>query len=179
MASLRPLASMARMRHASKLVSVYPQVWIAVHRAHFSTTGQLLATPRGPPPPGFRLPPPTKWDQKDKAAMDHAGDYFLLTDLLRGMWVVLEQFFRPPFVAQCSLPGCADVATATPSCTRLRRARFHHASGASTPSGDTRPARSAASPASCARPFARPRPSQSRPRSVRTGAGGRRDTTST
>jgi NADH dehydrogenase (ubiquinone) Fe-S protein 8 len=98
MASQRPLASMARMSHASRLVAVHPRVWAAVHSARFSTGSRLHATPRGPPPPGFRLPTPTKWDQKGKSAMDHAGDYFLLTDLLRGMWVVLEQFFRPPFV---------------------------------------------------------------------------------
>jgi NADH dehydrogenase (ubiquinone) Fe-S protein 8 len=98
MASQRPLASMARMSHASKLVAVHPRVCVAGHNARFSTGSRLHATPRGPPPPGFRLPPPTKWDRKGKSAMDHAGDYFLLTDLLRGMWVVLEQFFRPPFV---------------------------------------------------------------------------------
>jgi NADH dehydrogenase (ubiquinone) Fe-S protein 8 len=124
---------MARMSHASKLVAVHPRVWMAVHRAYFSTGGQLHATPRGPPPPGFRLPPPTKWDQKGKSTMDHAGDYFLLTDLLRGMWVVLEQFFRPPFVALIAVAeGHADVVAAIPSCTRLKRGRYRHASGAST-----------------------------------------------
>jgi NADH dehydrogenase (ubiquinone) Fe-S protein 8 len=44
------------------------------------------------------LPPPKKWDEKEKSAMDHAGEYFYLTEMIRGMWVVLEQFFRPPFV---------------------------------------------------------------------------------
>jgi NADH dehydrogenase (ubiquinone) Fe-S protein 8 len=28
--------------------------------------------------------------------MDQAGNYFLLTEMMRGMWVLLEQFFRPP-----------------------------------------------------------------------------------
>jgi NADH dehydrogenase (ubiquinone) Fe-S protein 8 len=106
---------MARMSHASKLVAVHPRVWTAMHRAHFSTGSSLMATPRGPPPPGFRLPPPTKWDQKGKSAMDHAGDYFLLTDLIRGMWVVLEQFFRPPFVA----PSQIALEYADPACPQL------------------------------------------------------------
>ena len=29
--------------------------------------------------------------------MDKASNYFLLTEMLRGMYVVLEQFFRPPY----------------------------------------------------------------------------------
>lgn len=31
--------------------------------------------------------------------MDKASNYFLMTEMMRGMWVVLEQFFRPPYVA--------------------------------------------------------------------------------
>jgi NADH dehydrogenase (ubiquinone) Fe-S protein 8 len=30
--------------------------------------------------------------------MDKASNYFLLTEMLRGMYVVMEQFFRPPYV---------------------------------------------------------------------------------
>lgn len=30
--------------------------------------------------------------------MDKASNYFLLTEMFRGMYVVMEQFFRPPYV---------------------------------------------------------------------------------
>jgi hypothetical protein len=38
--------------------------------------------------------------------MDRVGKYFLLTEMARGMYVVLEQFFRPPCVVpiELSLP---------------------------------------------------------------------------
>lgn len=54
------------------------------------------ATPSGPPPKGFRLPPPTEWDQEKEGTYTKAGKYFLLTEMFRGMYVLLEQFFRPP-----------------------------------------------------------------------------------
>ncbi|KAK2770961.1 hypothetical protein FQN52_004556 [Onygenales sp. PD_12] len=63
----------------------------------FSTSARRHATPAGPPRQGFRLPPPKRWDQGDESALDKAGQYFLLTELMRGMYVVLEQFFRPPY----------------------------------------------------------------------------------
>jgi NADH dehydrogenase (ubiquinone) Fe-S protein 8 len=56
------------------------------------------ATPSGPPPKGFRLPPPRRWDEKKESTIDALGKYFLLTEIARGMYVVLEQFFRPPYV---------------------------------------------------------------------------------
>lgn len=34
--------------------------------------------------------------------MDKASNYFLLTEMFRGMYVVLEQFFRPPYVTRVS-----------------------------------------------------------------------------
>jgi len=54
------------------------------------------ATPSGPPPKGFRLPPPTAWDQEKEGTYTKAGKYFLLTEMFRGMYVLMEQFFRPP-----------------------------------------------------------------------------------
>ncbi len=54
------------------------------------------ATPSGPPPKGFRLPPPTEWDQEKEGTFTKAGKYFLLTEMTRGMYLLLEQFFRPP-----------------------------------------------------------------------------------
>ncbi|KAG5297425.1 NADH-ubiquinone oxidoreductase [Histoplasma ohiense] len=63
----------------------------------FSTSSPRPATPAGPPRQGFRLPAPKAWDQGDESALDKAGKYFLMTEMLRGMYVVLEQFFRPPY----------------------------------------------------------------------------------
>ncbi|KAK3936329.1 hypothetical protein QBC46DRAFT_395360 [Diplogelasinospora grovesii] len=55
------------------------------------------ATPSGPPPKGFRLSPPKEWDQEKEGTFDKVGKYFLLTEMARGMYVLLEQFFRPPY----------------------------------------------------------------------------------
>lgn len=67
-----------------------------------TTPAQLLvarrtyATPAGPPPKNFRLRPPTTWDQEKESTIEKVGKYFLMTEMLRGMYVLLEQFFRPP-----------------------------------------------------------------------------------
>jgi hypothetical protein len=49
------------------------------------------------------LPKPERWDESKESALDKAGKYFLLTEMARGMYVVLEQFFRPPLVLPLSL----------------------------------------------------------------------------
>jgi NADH dehydrogenase (ubiquinone) Fe-S protein 8 len=54
------------------------------------------ATPHGPPPKDFRLPAPKRWDEEKQGTFDKLGKFFLLTEMARGMYVVLEQFFRPP-----------------------------------------------------------------------------------
>lgn len=54
------------------------------------------ATPSGPPPKNFRLPPPKAWDQESESTLDRVGKYFLVTEMLRGMYLLMEQFFRPP-----------------------------------------------------------------------------------
>lgn len=66
--------------------------------ASFSSSAPLAATPAGPPPSGFRLPRVKRWDESKETALDKAGKYFLLSEMVRGMYVVLEQFFRPPYV---------------------------------------------------------------------------------
>ena len=50
----------------------------------------------GPPPKGFRLPPPTPWDKDQEPMGDKLGKWFLTWELFRGMYVLMEQFFRPP-----------------------------------------------------------------------------------
>ena len=62
--------------------------------AQFART---YATPSGPPPKGFRLPAPKRWDQEEEHGLDKAGRYFMLSEMMRGMYVLLEQFFRPPY----------------------------------------------------------------------------------
>ncbi|KAL9053197.1 MAG: hypothetical protein Q9162_004928 [Coniocarpon cinnabarinum] len=61
------------------------------------TSARRRALPAGPPPAGYRMPKPTRWNTDSNTALDKAGTYFLLTEMFRGMWVVLEQFFRPPY----------------------------------------------------------------------------------
>ncbi|KAL9018546.1 MAG: hypothetical protein Q9185_004148 [Variospora sp. 1 TL-2023] len=65
--------------------------------ACFSTSSIRAALPAGPPPAGFRLPRAKRWDEGTETSLDKAGKYFLMTEMLRGMYVVIEQFFRPPY----------------------------------------------------------------------------------
>ncbi|KAK0714124.1 hypothetical protein B0T26DRAFT_742522 [Lasiosphaeria miniovina] len=61
------------------------------------TTRRSYATPSGPPPKGFRMKPPTRWDEESESTLDKTGRYFLLTEMARGMYLLMEQFFRPPY----------------------------------------------------------------------------------
>lgn len=68
-----------------------------------STMARLLAqqqrgyaTPHGPPPKGFRLPKSRDWDDSTESTLDRAGRFFLMSEMFRGMYVALEQYFRPP-----------------------------------------------------------------------------------
>ncbi|CAG8651317.1 2224_t:CDS:2 [Funneliformis caledonium] len=48
-----------------------------------------------PTPPSPRIPKPPK--QKAPTILDNTANLFLVTEILRGMWLVLEQFFRHPY----------------------------------------------------------------------------------
>jgi len=83
---------------------VFPAVYGSV--ASFSTTPRRLQEQDGPnlnvpknklppPPKDFRLKYQPSWGEKE-SALDVAGRYFLLAEMMRGMYVVLEQFFRQP-----------------------------------------------------------------------------------
>jgi len=97
MARTRALATFTHTRPTLPfLLSTLPTHSPAT-KALLTTTSQKNATPSGPPPAGFRLPPTPRWDQGKESAIDKAGKYFLLTEMMRGMYVVLEQFFRPPY----------------------------------------------------------------------------------
>ncbi|QIW99637.1 hypothetical protein AMS68_005155 [Peltaster fructicola] len=69
----------------------------AASRAAFSSSARSNATTEGAPPAGFRATRPPRWNERKDSVWDQAGNYFLLTEMLRGMYVVLEQFFRPPY----------------------------------------------------------------------------------
>jgi len=95
MSSSRTLSALARSQTPLRLIqrSAIAQPSFA---AAFSTSAIQHATSQGPPPPGFRLPSPLKQGERKDSVWDQAANYFLLTEMARGMWVLLEQFFRPP-----------------------------------------------------------------------------------
>jgi hypothetical protein len=99
MASTKPLTMLARGLPAATLLRssqfASGRLPSPATVAFFSTTLRRAATPSGPPPPGFRLPPPKRWDEGE-GSLDRAAKYFLLFEMFRGMYVSLEQFFRPP-----------------------------------------------------------------------------------
>jgi NADH dehydrogenase (ubiquinone) Fe-S protein 8 len=57
---------------------------------------RTYATPHGPPPKGFRMARSKRWDDEEESTLDRAGRFFLMTEMFRGMYVALEQYFRPP-----------------------------------------------------------------------------------
>ena len=69
-----------------------------ISRRSFVNSSIRKATPSGPPPANFRIPRPKRWDDEgEMSSLDKAGKLFLLGEMMRGMYVVLEQFFRPPY----------------------------------------------------------------------------------
>ena len=73
-----------------------PSALIRTMPAQVLVARRGYATPSGPPPKNFRLQPPKAWDQEKESTLDRVGKYFLLTEMMRGMYVLMEQFFRPP-----------------------------------------------------------------------------------
>lgn len=59
------------------------------------------ATPMGPPPKGFRTSRQVEYQWDKEGTLDRLGKYFLMTEMARGMYVLLEQYFRPPYVFPC------------------------------------------------------------------------------
>lgn len=97
MSNPRALTALARARPTTSLLQTSARnAFRPAAAATFSTTPRQNATTEGPPPAGFRMPRPERWNEKKESVFDKAGNYFLLTEMLRGMYVVLEQFFRPP-----------------------------------------------------------------------------------
>ncbi|KAG9249598.1 NADH-ubiquinone oxidoreductase 23 kDa subunit [Emericellopsis atlantica] len=61
------------------------------------TTARGYATPSGPPPANFRTGTKVEWAWEKDNTLDRLGKYFLMTEMARGMYVLMEQFFRPPY----------------------------------------------------------------------------------
>ena len=86
--SLRPMVRLTTRPQSFNIVS-------RPAASQFHTSRPTNATPAGPPPTGFRLPKPKRYDEGE-SSLNKASNYFLLTEIFRGMYVVLEQYFRPP-----------------------------------------------------------------------------------
>lgn len=48
-------------------------------------------------PQDFRLPKPKSWEESNESALDKAMKFFLLAEMFRGMYIVLEMYFRAPY----------------------------------------------------------------------------------
>ena len=91
------MSALVRSRFAlTATASSLRQTTPYMNAAFFSSSARRAATPEGPPPQNFRFPRQERWDTTKESVWDRAGNYFLLTEMMRGMYVVLEQFFRPP-----------------------------------------------------------------------------------
>lgn len=73
-----------------------PTALIRTMPAQMLVARRGYATPSGPPPKNFRLQTPKEWDQEKESTLDRVGKYFLMTEMMRGMYLLMEQFFRPP-----------------------------------------------------------------------------------
>ncbi|KAK5102019.1 ndufs8, ubiquinone oxidoreductase 23 kd subunit [Lithohypha guttulata] len=88
----RPAVAAALLRQAQP----WQQSQILRATSQFHTSAQRNALPAGPPPANYRLPKPKRFDEGE-SSLNKASKYFLLMEMFRGMYVVLEQFFRPPY----------------------------------------------------------------------------------
>lgn len=68
-----------------------------VNKPSTSVTTAGAGNPQSVPPSGFRIHRPPTWEEGHESALDKATKWFLLAEMLRGMWVVLEQYFRAPY----------------------------------------------------------------------------------
>jgi len=110
MAASRPTINLLRIYSRSG-ASVSRSHWIAIPARTFSSTQRTYADPL-PHPTGASKQPnigvgrqgagaePDKYVNSYKdgpSALDKAAELFFFTEILRGMWVVGEQIFRPPY----------------------------------------------------------------------------------
>ncbi|CAE6442671.1 unnamed protein product [Rhizoctonia solani] len=98
------MASLTRLGPVLRLPARNTATVLGLSRRTFVTTiPRLHATPVDRPPllNPVDVPRTTQSQQvspyKKKSALDKAAELFFFTEILRGMWIVLEQFFRPPY----------------------------------------------------------------------------------
>merc|ERR1711977_293406 len=95
--SLRPASRLvARPLSGSSILRQVDRSPFLRATAQFHTSSPRSALPAGPPPSGYRLPRPKRF-YEGESAVNKASNYFLLTEMMRGMYAVLEQFFRAPY----------------------------------------------------------------------------------
>jgi NADH dehydrogenase (ubiquinone) Fe-S protein 8 len=85
-----------QLRRAVTNGAVVRRATAATPTTAMSLRRRTYATPSGPPPQGFRLPEVKGWEDDKESTLDKLGKYFLMTEMARGMYVLMEQFFRPP-----------------------------------------------------------------------------------
>ncbi|KAL2886834.1 NADH-quinone oxidoreductase [Ceratocystis lukuohia] len=78
-------------------ISTYVPVTAATSVTAAMTSLRTYATPAGTPISRFRIKPKRTWDQDPTSTLDKMGKFFLLTEMARGMYILMEQFFRPPY----------------------------------------------------------------------------------
>lgn len=114
-------AMLARRQLTRAAVATTPSSSTAAMLVAFRAAAQLqrgYATPNGPPPQNFRQSKRIEWSWDRESTLDRVGKFFLMTEMARGMYLLLEQFFRPPyvFISRCfrnavSSPPVADERT--------------------------------------------------------------------
>lgn len=103
-----PLLAMAPALHASTTMlaarAQLPRASTSASSAALRNLVQMqmqqrgYATPNGPPPQNFRTSKRVEWAWEKDNTLDRLGKYFLLSEMGRGMYLLMEQFFRPPYV---------------------------------------------------------------------------------
>lgn len=52
---------------------------------------------QGVPPVGYRIPRPKTWEESHESPLDSSTKYFLLSEMLRGMYTALEMYYKAPY----------------------------------------------------------------------------------
>ncbi|WVN87463.1 NADH dehydrogenase [ubiquinone] iron-sulfur protein 8-B, mitochondrial [Cryptococcus depauperatus CBS 7841] len=102
------------MRHLSLIRPAIAPLSAPVYRPLSTSATRLLATPHTSPqhinPGPIKSPNPKQTStqntvdsskypdySQEPSALEKASQMLFLTEIVRGMWIVLEQFFRPPY----------------------------------------------------------------------------------
>lgn len=66
-------------------------------RAKPSALASVASSLQSTYPADFRVPKPKTWEDSNESAIDKAMKFFLLSEMFRGMYIVLEMYFRAPY----------------------------------------------------------------------------------